>query len=83
MRAVFVKTAAVSEYQVRQTERGIDATVVADAPVDCAHLAGRLRDALASAGVREPTVAVARVDRLPRHPETGKVSRFVPLRATA
>ena len=83
MRSVFVKTAEVSEYQVRQTERGIDAAVVAHAPVDCAMLAARLREALASAGLREPAVAVARVDRLPRHPETGKLARFVPLRSTA
>jgi hypothetical protein len=83
MRAVFVKTAEVSEYQVRQTPRGIDAAVVTCAPVDCATLAGRLRDALASAGLPEPTVAVERVERIPRHPETGKVTRFVPLRATA
>jgi phenylacetate-CoA ligase len=80
MRAVFVKAAEVSEYQVRQTARGIDATVVACAPVDCATLAVRLRDALASAGLPEPTVAVERVDRIARHPETGKVARFVPLR---
>jgi phenylacetate-coenzyme A ligase PaaK-like adenylate-forming protein len=83
MRSVFVKTAEVSEYQVRQTEHGIDAAVVAHAPVDCATLAARLREALASAGLREPTVAVVSVDRLPRHPETGKIARFVPLHASA
>jgi phenylacetate-coenzyme A ligase PaaK-like adenylate-forming protein len=83
MRSVFVKTAEVSEYQVRQTERGIDASVVAHAPVDCATLAARLREALAHAGLREPAVAVVRVDRLPRHPETGKLARFVPLQSTA
>ena len=80
IRSVFVKTAEVSEYQIRQTERGIDASVVATAPFDSAILAARLRDALASAGVREPTVALACVDRIARHPETGKVARFVPLR---
>jgi phenylacetate-coenzyme A ligase PaaK-like adenylate-forming protein len=83
MRSVFVKTAEVSEYQVRQTDRGIDASVVATAPVDCATLARRLRDALASAGLRDPRVGVVRVDRLPRHPETGKISRFVPLHSSA
>ena len=83
MRSVFVKTAEVSEYQVRQTASGIDATVVATAPVDCATLARRLRDALASAGLRDPSVAVVRADRLPRHPETGKIARFVPLHASA
>jgi phenylacetate-coenzyme A ligase PaaK-like adenylate-forming protein len=82
MRTVFVKTPAVSEYQVRQTPRGIDACVVANASLDSSALAGRLRDALASAGVPEPTVELATVDRIARHPETGKVARFVPMRAS-
>jgi phenylacetate-CoA ligase len=81
MRSVFVKTPEVSEYQVRQTERGIDASVVACTPFDRDALTGRLRDALASAGLREPTVALASVDRIARHPQTGKIARFVPLRA--
>jgi phenylacetate-CoA ligase len=83
MRSVFVRTPAVSEYQVRQTSRGIDASIVASAPVDSGVLAGRLRDALASAGLREPTVELACVDRIARHPQTGKIARFVPLRASA
>ena len=83
IRSVFVRTAAVSEYQVRQTARGIDASIVASAPLDSGVLAGRLRDALASAGLREPTVELACVDRIARHPQTGKIARFVPLRVSA
>jgi phenylacetate-CoA ligase len=83
IRSVFVKTPAVSEYQVRQTSRGIDASIVASAPLDSGVLAGRLRDALASAGLREPTVELACVDRIARHPQTGKIARFVPLRVSA
>jgi phenylacetate-coenzyme A ligase PaaK-like adenylate-forming protein len=83
IRSVFVKTPAVSEYQVRQTAGGIDASIVASAPLDSVVLAGRLRDALASAGLREPTVELACVDRIARHPQTGKIARFVPLSASA
>jgi phenylacetate-coenzyme A ligase PaaK-like adenylate-forming protein len=79
VRSVFAKTPEVSEYQVRQTERGIAVAAVAAGALDGEALAKRLRDALAGAGLREPTVTVERVPLIARHPETGKVARFVPL----
>ena len=79
VRTVMVKTPAVREYQVSQTLRGIEAAVVAGAELDERALRAGLRDALAAAGVPEPEVVVRAVDVIPRHPETGKARRFVPL----
>jgi len=79
VRGVMVRTPPVSEYQVRQTRRGVDVAVVAGSPVDEPRLAAALADSLRRAGLAEPEVAVRRVDAIARHPETGKVKRFVPL----
>jgi hypothetical protein len=72
-----VKTPGVVEYQVRQTEHGIDAAVVADGALDYAALASALRDSLRAAGLREPSVHVHEVAGLARHPQTGKTPRFI------
>jgi phenylacetate-coenzyme A ligase PaaK-like adenylate-forming protein len=80
IRGVLVKTAAVREYQVHQTARGIDVQVVADASLDQAALAATLTRSLAQARLDEPDVAVHRIDAIAPHPQTGKIRRFVPLR---
>jgi phenylacetate-CoA ligase len=77
MRTVMVKTPGVVEYQVRQTEHGIDVAVVADGALDHAALASALRDSLRAAGLREPHVRVHEVAGLARHPQTGKTPRFI------
>lgn len=79
VRSVFVKTPQVSEYQVRQTANGIAVAVVALAPFDRDALAGKLAESLARAGLRDPTVSLEIVERIARHPQTGKVARFIPL----
>jgi phenylacetate-CoA ligase len=79
LRSPLVKTAEVLEYQVRQTPRGVEVDVVVSAPVDEAALAGRLAEALASAGLRDAEVAVRTVERVERHAQSGKARRFVPL----
>ena len=68
VRAVLVATAAVLDYQVRQTRRGIE--------VDART---RLTSALATAGLRDPKVDVRVVDDLERNAATGKLRRFLPL----
>jgi phenylacetate-coenzyme A ligase PaaK-like adenylate-forming protein len=83
IRAVMVKTPAVTEYQVRQTPRGIDVTVVAEGELDQARLAERLRVALAEAGLADPVIGVDAVQSLERQPGTGKLRRFVPLAKAA
>lgn len=81
VRSVLVKQPAVTDYQVRQAPRGIDLDLLASGPVDLDGVRAALRTALAEAGLRDPEVSARAVDTLERHPETGKVRRFIPLRA--
>jgi phenylacetate-CoA ligase len=78
IRTAMVKTPSVSEYQVRQTDRGIDAAVVADGTLDHAVLASSLQDSLHTAGLHDPHVRVHQVAAIARHPQTGKTRRFIP-----
>lgn len=78
VRSVLVRTAGIVEYQVQQTPGGIDVTV-AGAPPDVSRLRDELAAALTGAGLAGPTVTVRTVTDLPRHPETGKLRRFLPL----
>jgi phenylacetate-coenzyme A ligase PaaK-like adenylate-forming protein len=77
VRSVLVKTPAVGDYQVRQTARGIDVRVLPAGTLDVERLRRELRAALAAAGLADPEVAVRSVPALERHPETGKLRRFV------
>jgi phenylacetate-coenzyme A ligase PaaK-like adenylate-forming protein len=79
VRAVLVKEPAVTDYQVRQTERGLVLSCLADDAFAAAPLAAALREAPADAGLPDPDVDVRRVATLERHPETGKVRRFLRL----
>ena len=74
-----VKAPHVVEYQVRQTDRGVDVAVVTDGPVDLQGLADAIEGGLRKAGVVNATAAVRKVSVIPRHPETGKTRRFIPL----
>src|SRR5579859_112843 len=79
IRTVMVRTPGALEYQVRQTERGIDVGVILDGQVDHATLAASLQQSLRAAGLAEAQVRVHTVDDIARHPETGKARRFIPL----
>ena len=79
VRAVLVATAAVLDYQVRQTRSGIEVDTLADGVLDVADLRTRLTSALATAGLRHPEVDVRVVDDLDRNAATGKLRRFLPL----
>ena len=79
IRSVLVATAAVLDYQVHQTRRGIEVDALASGVLDVADLRTRLTSALASAGLREPEVDVRVVDELDRNAATGKLRRFLPL----
>jgi phenylacetate-CoA ligase len=80
IRAVLVRTPEVLDYQVRQTAGGVDLDVLADDRVEVGDLRDRVAEALAEAGLPGPVVAVRAVAQLARHPETGKLARFVALR---
>jgi phenylacetate-coenzyme A ligase PaaK-like adenylate-forming protein len=79
VRSVLVQDADVLEYQVRQTPTGIDVLVVGGPCLVTGALADRLTAALAAAGLVDARVRIHGLDRLPRHPVTGKLPRFVPL----
>jgi phenylacetate-coenzyme A ligase PaaK-like adenylate-forming protein len=79
IRTVFTKAPAIREYQVRQTERGVAADLVVDGTLDTAAVARSVEMSLRAAGVPDPRAEVRVVSAVERHPETGKVRRFVPL----
>jgi phenylacetate-CoA ligase len=79
VRSVLVQTPDVLEYQVRQTPTGIDVTAVAGPGLDRADLRNRLALALDASGLPRPQVSVQVAADLERHPDTGKLRRFVPL----
>jgi len=70
----------VVEYQIRQTARGADVSVIANDGIDIAttELAAALTAALRTAGLDNPQISVAIVAELERHPVTGKLRRFIP-----
>jgi phenylacetate-coenzyme A ligase PaaK-like adenylate-forming protein len=77
IRSVLVKTPGVSDYQVRQTVRGIDVTAQAEAAFEIDPLRRKLISSLAAAGLRDPEVIVRTVPVLERHEDTGKLRRFI------
>jgi phenylacetate-CoA ligase len=68
----------IVEYQVRQTERGADIRVVAEAQVDTALIEHTIGQALAALGLDQPEVTITLEPALDRQ-VTGKLKRFVPL----
>lgn len=69
----------IEEYQVRQTPRGALIAIVTRGAVDFVRLEQELVAAVQSAGLNAPSFEIAVVDALQRHPETGKLKRFIPL----
>jgi phenylacetate-CoA ligase len=80
LRSTLVAAAAVREYQVRQTERGVDVACVPDGAVAAGELAARLEQGLRRAGLAQAQVCVRMVDAISRDALTGKVRRFIPNR---
>ena len=74
-----VKTPRVLEYQVRQTARGVDVAVVTEGPIEMVRLAEAIEDGLRRVGLASPLATVREVASIPRHPQTGKTRRFIPL----
>jgi len=82
IRSVMVNTPHVSDYQIYQTRCGIDVFAVTTDEPQLDGLANRLRQALSDSGLGCPEVTVRPVERLDRHPVTGKLRRFIPLTTT-
>jgi phenylacetate-CoA ligase len=80
IRSALASEGAVREYQVRQTEGGIDVACVPGGHLATAALAARLQHALRQAGLSQPHVTIKLADAITRDPKTGKVSRFIPMR---
>jgi phenylacetate-CoA ligase len=66
----------IVEYQVVQTEEGVDVLVVGDADVQS--LAPTLVDAMQRHGVARPSIRIRVVETLGRTQASGKLRRFVP-----
>jgi phenylacetate-CoA ligase len=81
IRSALASDGAIREYQVRQTEGGIDVACVTGGPLAEAALTARLEHALRQAGLTEPHVRVKLAETITRDPRTGKVRRFVPMSA--
>lgn len=79
VRDVLGTVAAIEEYQVRQIPGGLDILLRATTSVDLRPVEHRLREILAGIGVSPAEVKLRLVDLLERHPQTGKLLRFLPL----
>ena len=74
---VMMKIPSIADYQVRQTHFGVDIDVVVHGQFDLAALAAGIEGSLRQAGLTNPTATVGVVDALDRHPQTGKIRRFI------
>jgi phenylacetate-coenzyme A ligase PaaK-like adenylate-forming protein len=78
VRTVLAAAAAVTDYQVRQTQHGIDVTVATGQDLDHAALATALAHSLRNAGLPDPQVTITVTAAITRNPQTGKARRFIP-----
>ena len=70
----------VSEYQVQQTERGIHVLLrTKKSSDDFSVLNDKLKKSLEKGGVKNPEVSIEIVDKVERHPVSGKLKRFIAL----
>jgi phenylacetate-coenzyme A ligase PaaK-like adenylate-forming protein len=79
--ASLLHASAVREYQIRQTERGVDIAAVIDGDFDRGAVMAAVERSLSEAGLAGPQVGLRRVGALDRDPMTSKIRRFVPLSA--
>jgi phenylacetate-coenzyme A ligase PaaK-like adenylate-forming protein len=78
LRSAIAQRHEIVEYQVRQTIRGADISIVAEAEIDTSLLRGNIEDALRALSLSRPSVTITRVAGLDRQ-ATEKLKRFVPL----
>ena len=73
----FLKDSNISEYQVVQTSSGADISVETIGEVDIECVTNIIKDLLSRRGLLAPEVNIKVVEALPRHPQTGKLKRFI------
>ncbi len=70
----------IEEYQVVKTEHGADILIVSPDFTDTENIGREISKNFVREGLADPDLNLNVVDSLPRHPETGKVKRFIALR---
>ncbi len=78
-RSPLTRRSAISAYQVRQTPRGAEISLVSRAGCDDDALAREIEAGLAAVGLSDPRVTIEQVDRIERTRHGAKLRRFVPL----
>jgi phenylacetate-coenzyme A ligase PaaK-like adenylate-forming protein len=78
-RGVLGQDRHISEYQVQQTPDGARVLAITHGEFSPAELERSLIQSLRDAGLPNAKVSLQSVSELPRHPETKKLKRFVPL----
>ncbi len=69
----------ISEYLVEQTIDGAIIRIVTTGIVDATRIAQQIEHSLNQAGLAKPHVIIEQMKAIPRHQETGKIKRFIPL----
>lgn len=70
----------IEEYQITQTENGADIIIVSPEGLNTDMIQRGLTNNLLNEGMNDPKINIKLVESLPRHPETGKVKRFITLK---
>ena len=80
IRSTLAQVSAIVEYQVLQTANGVEVLLRTSEEIDAPALAAKLTTVLGRLGLRNASPAITLVDHIERHPQSGKIKRFVPLR---
>ena len=80
---VFEREVLISEYQVKQTPAGAEISIIGYDGLDFTSIRNKLLRNLKKAGLSNPEIIIKRVNQIERHEETGKLRRFMPLKALA
>ena len=78
-RGVLGQDRHISEYQVQQTPNGAHVLAITHGEFSPTALEHSLVRALNDAGLSNAKISIQSVSELPRHPQTNKLKRFVPL----
>jgi phenylacetate-CoA ligase len=80
-RDVMSQVKDIDEYQILQTRYGAAIKLICEDKPDVEQISNKIKENLRKQGLKNPQVTVDIVNSLPRHPETGKVKRFIPLKS--
>ena len=72
-----LKDSNISEYQVIQTLNGANISFESSGEVDICLVKNIIENLLEKHGIDKPEISLTQVKSLPRHPETGKLKRFI------